>query len=482
MTDKGKTDFQTVIGLEVHVQLSTKTKAFCSCAVSFGEAPNTNVCPVCLGQPGSLPVLNRKAFEYAIKMALAFNCEVQKLVKFDRKNYYYPDLPKNYQISQYDMPLAYRGFVAIKDDDAQEKHIGINRIHMEEDAGKLIHDESVPYSFVDLNRAGTPLMEIVTEPEISSPDDAYKYLTVLKRTIAYLGVSNCNMEEGSLRCDANISLKERSAAKLGTKTEIKNLNSFKAVKEALEYEIRRQRKILQSGGEVHSETLSWDEKMNVTKTMRSKEEAHDYRYFPEPDLVPFEMSVELIKDIADEMPELPTERVSRFEEEYKLDIKDIEILTSEREIADFFEKAVEFYPNAKSIANWVRGEIMKHMNERSCRITDLAISPENFAQIVKMVDKSLISGLSGKEVLLESLKTDESPLEIVDRKSLRQVSKEDDLMDIVNEIIEENPRPVNDFKDGKGNALSFLIGQVMKKSKGKANPKVAGELFRKRLG
>lgn len=477
-----RTEFQTVIGLEVHVQLSTLTKAFCSCRVSFGETPNSKVCPVCLGHPGGvLPVLNRKVFEYAIMVALAFGCEIQKKVKFDRKNYYYPDLPKNYQISQYDMPLAYRGHIAVRDDAGKEERIGITRIHIEEDAGKLIHDETSPYSFVDLNRAGTPLLEIVSEPEIHSPEIAYAYLTDLKRTIKYLGVSDCNMEEGSLRCDANISLRPKGETRLGTKSEIKNLNSFKAVRDALEYERKRQSKLLSEGKVVRQETRLWDENKGVTRSMRSKEQAHDYRYFPEPDLVPFEVSSDLVDSIRDNMIELPNDRALRFCDSYGLAEADVEVLIADKATADFFEAVLEEFNEPKSVANWIKGEIMRHMNERSCGVDELGIGPLAFAKVVRMVERSEISGLAAKDVILEVLKTGEDPSVIVERLSLKQVSDESDLSAVVEEVIAQHEKPVNDYKNGKDSALSFLIGQVMRKTKGKANPKIVGELFSKKI-
>lgn len=473
--------YETVIGLEVHVQLSTRTKVFCSCSTSFGEEPNTKVCPVCLGLPGVLPVFNKKAFEYAIKVALALGCDIQKRVKFDRKNYYYPDLPKNYQISQYDMPIAYNGKVTINLEDGKTKDIGITRAHMEEDAGKLIHDESLPFSYVDLNRTGTPLLEIVSEPEISSPLEAYEYLTTIKQIIKYLGVSDCNMEEGSLRCDANISIREKGAKELGSKVEIKNMNSFKAVREALSFEEERQEEVLTDGGKIPQQTRLWDENKNITISMRTKEEAQDYRYFPEPDLVPFEVKAETIEEIKKEMPELPQDKKKRFKEEYKLSEKDIEVLAMEASTASYFEEVAKACKNVKAACNWIKGEIMMHMKERSTGIEALGLSAENLAKLIKMVEDGLISGLSAKETLADCIDTGKSPEKIVKEKGLEQVSDKGELDAIISKVIQDNEKSATDYRNGKTNALSFLVGQVMKMSKGKANPKLANEMLKKKL-
>ncbi len=473
--------YETVIGLEVHLQLSTKTKAFCGCSLIFGAEPNTEVCPVCLGLPGVLPVLNRKAFEYAIKVAIALDCDIQKTVKFDRKNYYYPDLPKNYQISQYDMPLAYNGKVTITAEDGGLKDIGITRAHMEEDAGKLIHDERAPFSYVDLNRTGTPLLEIVSEPDLRTPEEAYTYLTTIKQIIKYLDVSDCNMEEGSLRCDANISLRKKGEKKFGSKVEIKNLNSFKAVRDALGFEQERQREALDSGEEIIQETRLWDEKKMVTLSMRRKEEAQDYRYFPEPDLVPFEVSASLVEEVRASMPEGPQKKQKRFSETYKLSAKDVEALVSERDIADFYEETLGHFNKPQVVCNWIKGEIMRHIKERSAGVKALGISAHDLAELIKMVDSGVISGLSGKEVLTASIETGKAPGVIVREKALEQVSDEGALNSAVDEVIKENEKGANDFRGGKANALAFLVGQVMKKTKGKANPKLAGEMLRKRL-
>ena len=474
-------NYETVIGLEVHVQLLTKTKAFCGCSTAFGARPNSQVCPVCLGLPGVLPVLNRKAFEYAIKVALALDCDIQKTVKFDRKNYYYPDLPKNYQISQFDMPIAYNGKIVLYADTDNPKEIGVTRAHLEEDAGKLLHDENAPFSYVDLNRTGTPLLEIVSEPDIRTPQEAYDYLVSLKRTIKYLEVSDCNMEEGSLRCDANISIREEGDKKLGSKVEIKNLNSFKAVREALAYERQRQIEAIEDGEKIIQETRLWDEKKNITSSMRTKEESHDYRYFPEPDLVPFEVKPEVIDRVRETMPELPDKKAQRFIRKYKLDEKDIEVLISEKDIAILFEDVAEKLKDPQSACNWIKGEVMKHINERGTDVKGLQLDPGHLAEIIKMAKDGTISGLAAKDVLNSCIDTGKSPVSIVKEKGLQQVSDEGQLDEIVVKVIAENEKSANDFKGGKENALSFLIGQVMKHSGGKANPKLAGDMLKKKI-
>ena len=477
----GSDNYETVIGLEVHVQLSTRTKAFCGCSTVFGAQPNTQVCPVCLGLPGVLPVLNKKFFEYAIKVALALGCQIQETVKFDRKNYYYPDLPKNYQISQFDMPLAYNGKVTITDGQGNQRDIGVTRVHMEEDAGKLLHDPKLPFSYVDLNRTGTPLLEIVSEPDIASPEEAYEYLTILKQVVKYLEVSDCNMEEGSLRCDANISLRKKGNAGFGTKVEIKNLNSFKAVREALAFEETRQEEVLAEGGKVAQETRLWDEDRNVTVSMRSKEEAQDYRYFPEPDLVPFEVDARDVDRISGTMPEMPKEKTQRFIKDYGLTEKDAKVLVAEKSVADFFEDVLKSFNSPRSVCNWIKGEIMGHMNERSVDIKGLKLRPDYLAGLIKMVEDGLISRLSAKDVLGLCIEKGEDPARIVKEKGLEQVSDEGALEGVIAEVVAENEKSASDYKNGKTNALSFLVGQVMKKTKGKANPKLAGDILKKKL-
>ena len=475
------TKYETVIGLEVHVQLNTKTKIFCGCPTDFGSEPNTQVCPVCLGLPGVLPVLNKKAFEFAIKVAIALEFDIQKIVKFDRKNYYYPDLPKNYQISQYDMPIAHNGRISVTWKDGETKEIGITRAHMEEDAGKLIHDEGKASSYVDLNRTGTPLLEIVSEPDLRSPDEAYAYLIALKRTIAYLDVSDCNMEEGSLRCDANISLRLAGARELGTKVEIKNLNSFKAVRESLLFEVQRQKEMLDEGEKIKQETRLWNDEHGTTESMRSKEEAQDYRYFPEPDLVPFEIDKMMVDEVRNTMPELPIEKKKRFLDKYKLDEKDLDFLVSERKIADYFEETNSKIDNPKSVCNWIKGDIMMHLRGKGGDLKDLGVSTDNLAEIIKMSEKGVISRLAAKEVLKTHIDTGKLPKNIVEEKGLEQVSDAGELESVIAQVITENEQSVKDYKNGKMNALSFLVGQVMKRTKGKANPKLAGNLLKNKL-
>jgi len=473
--------YETVIGLEVHVQLATATKVFCGCSTAFGAPPNSNVCPVCLGLPGVLPVLNKKAFEYAIMVAFALECDVQKTVKFDRKNYYYPDLPKNYQISQFDMPIAYDGRITIALADGSAKDIRVKRAHLEEDAGKLLHDQDASYSFVDLNRTGMPLLEIVSEPDLSSPEEAYSYLTDLKRIIKYLGVSDCNMEEGSLRCDANVSLRKKGDTSLGVKVEVKNLNSFKAVRDSLEYEVGRQAEMLDEGDAIVQETRLWDEKKNVTVSMRTKEEAHDYRYFPEPDLVPFEVGADQLERVRKEIPELPKIKEERFRKDYGLDGYNAGVLTAEREIAEFYEQVVGIYPEPRVVCNWITGEIMKNINERGGSIGDLGIQAEGLAELIRMSQEDRINMRSAREVLSEYIATGKRPSEIVEEKGLEQVSDAGELESMIDKVVSENAKSVNDLKNGKENALGFLIGQVMRYSKGKANPKVAGEMLKKKI-
>lgn len=473
--------YDTVIGLEVHVQLGTDTKVFCGCSTAFGAEPNTHVCPVCMGMPGVLPVLNRKAFEYSIKVALALNCDIQKTLKFDRKNYYYPDLPKNYQITQFDMPLAFGGEISIIGEDGKQKNIEITRAHMEEDAGKLLHDQEPLFSYVDLNRTGTPLLEIVSEPVIKAPAEAYEYLVNLKQIIKYVGVSDCNMEEGSLRCDANISLRVRGVKELGNKVEIKNMNSFKAVRDALAFEADRQEDMLDNNERIPVETRLWDEKKNVTGTMRSKEEAMDYRYFPEPDLVPFEVKSELIEEIRKSMPELPAIKRQRFMDQYSLEASDADLMTSEIELADYFESVAAFYDGPRDVCNWIKGDVMKNMNERGAGISELGLDASVLAKIMKMTKDGAISRLAAKEVLKTHLSTGRSPEDIVKESGLEQVSDASELGSVIDSVVNDNEKSVNDFISGKENALGFLVGQVMKETKGKANPKMVNEMLRNKL-
>jgi len=476
-------DYETVIGLEVHVELKTNTKIFCNCSTEFGADPNHHVCPVCLGLPGVLPVLNKKVVEFGILAGLALNCEIAEFSKFDRKNYFYPDLPKAYQISQYDLPLAQNGYLEI-DTREGSKRIGITRIHMEEDAGKLVHQGSIstsPYSLVDYNRTGVPLIEIVSEPDMSSPEEARAYLEKLKAIIQYTGVSDCKMQEGSLRCDANISIRPAGTKEFGTKTEIKNLNSFKALQRALTYEVERQIEVLEEGGQIVQETRTWDEDKGITLSLRSKEEAHDYRYFPEPDLVPVVISREWVDSIKKRLPEMPGEKRKRYVEEYGLPAYDAQVITTSKEMADFFEECVAGYPDAKTVSNWMMGDLSRLLNANNMDITQCRIKPSQLVEMLKLLDEGTISGKIAKTVFEEMFETGKDPGAIVEEKGLVQISDEAAIQGIIDEVIADNPKSVQDYKAGKKKAMGFLVGQVMKATKGKANPQVVNKILQEKL-
>ena len=473
-------NYEAVMGLEVHVQLKTKTKAFCGCSNEFGIKENSNICPVCLGLPGSLPVLNAEALKKAAKVALALNCTIRNFIKFDRKNYFYPDLPKNFQISQYDMPLSEHGFLDIEVDHSARR-IGIKRIHLEEDAGKLIHPDGVSYSLVDFNRAGTPLLEIVSEPDLHTPEEAYVYLSDLKLILQYLGVSDCDMEKGSLRCDANISIRPKGEQKLGVKAELKNMNSFKAVRLALEYEIKRQSEALSEGRRIVQETLLWDDKKQVTIPMRSKEEAHDYRYFPEPDLPPFTFTDSDIREIKNDLTELPKDRLKRFILSFSFTDKDAGVLISDKELADFFEDCLKIYNEPKKIANWLIGPVLFEMNSRNSILSALKLSPSRLTELIVLSEDGTVSNLIAKNILSAMLDSGKTAQDIIREKNLAQVSNADELLSVIEEVIAANKKSVDDYVSGKENALMFLVGQAMKKSGGKANPKVAKDLLIERL-
>ena len=475
-------NYEPVIGLEVHVQLSTKTKIFCGCSTNFGASPNTQTCPVCLGLPGVLPVLNKDVVQCAIKTALAINCTVVERCIFHRKNYFYPDLPKGYQISQYDMPLGENGWIQIKLD-GKIKKIRITRVHMEEDAGKLIHSENPKdsRSRVDLNRAGVPLLEIVSEPDISSPEEAYQYLVSLKQILEYLEISDCNMEEGSLRCDANISIRPVGESGLGTRTELKNMNSFKGVEKALEYEITRQKKTIDEEKRVIQETRLWNVALNRTESMRSKEEAHDYRYFPEPDLVRINIDKEWVNKTRQSLPELPQARRDRLKKEYGLSDYDAEVLTMNKKIADYFEDCTKDLSNYKMIANWITGDISAVLKNRKIDINNLNVSPKQLGELLGLIENGTISGKIAKDVFQDMVCTGQDAKQIVSEKGLVQLSDKGELVSIIDKIILQNPKPVNDFKKGKQNVLGFLVGQIMKETKGKANPQLVNKILREKL-
>ena len=473
-------EFEAVIGLEVHAQLNTKSKMFCSCSTEFGKPPNTNICPVCTGQPGSLPVINKQAVKFALKLALALNCKINLTSIMARKNYFYPDLPKNYQISQYEVPLAKEGAVQIEIN-GKKKKIGLIRIHMEEDAGKLVHDEQKPISYVDFNRAGIPLLEIVSKPEISSPEEAVAYLKALRSVLRYLGICDGNMEEGSLRCDANVSIRPKGSSKLGTKVELKNMNSFKHVERALAYEIKRQIGLLLEGKEIVQETRLYDDATQTTQPMRTKEEAHDYCYFPDPDLIEIRVDEEWLESIKKEIPELPLDKKERFKKEYNLSDYEASILTEERTLAEFFEKVCKIYNKPKTVANFVLTEVLRMLNQEKIDIAESKLTPEFLAELLELVDKGIISITTAKKIFPEVFLEGKKPSKIVEEKGLVQESSEEKLLAICKEVLQEHPKEVEKYKAGKKGLLGFFVGQVMKKTKGKANPKIVNQLFVKLL-
>ncbi|WP_041277590.1 Asp-tRNA(Asn)/Glu-tRNA(Gln) amidotransferase subunit GatB [Desulfotalea psychrophila] len=471
-------EFETVIGLEIHAQLKTNTKIFCACSTQYGAAPNSHTCPICLGMPGVLPVLNKKVVEYSIKMGLATGSRINQWNQFARKNYFYPDLPKGYQTSQFDLPIVEGGHIEIEVDGVS-KVIGITRMHMEEDAGKLVHDDVEPVSHVDLNRTGTPLLEIVSEPDMRSPQEAYAYLKKVHAILRYLDICDGNMQEGSFRCDANISLRPMGQEKLGTRTELKNMNSFKNVQAALEYEVRRQRDLLLEGEKVIQQTLLWDPDKNRTEAMRGKEDAHDYRYFPCPDLVPIEISDEWIEEIRASLPELPEQCKARFIVDYALSEDDAVQLTSERDLALFFEEVVAAGAHPKKSANWIMTELLRELGGES--IVDCRVQASQLSALLLMVDQGMISGKIAKTVFAEMMAEGTDPQLIVKEKNLLQVSDEGELLAIVDEIVAANVQQAEDFRAGKTKLMGFFVGQLMKKTKGKANPGLANELFNKAL-
>ncbi len=480
--------FEAVIGLEVHSHLKTSSKLFCGCPTEFGALPNSNICPVCTGNPGVLPVLNKKAVELLVRSALALNCKINRRSVFARKHYFYPDLPKNFQISQYELPIAYDGFINIRLEDGSVKKIRIKRIHLEEDAGKLLHaigSKELDHSLVDYNRTGLPLMEIVTEPDITTPQEAWLYLNSLKAVLEYIDVSDCNMEEGKFRCDANISVRPIGQRELGTKAELKNMNTTKGVRDALEFEIKRQTDLLASGGKVVQETRLYDAVSGVTEPMRSKEEAHDYRYFPEPDLPPLELSDDFINEIKGTLVELPDQRRVRFIKEYGLTEYDSDVLTSDRDLAEYYEDCLKVSVDAlrfsKPAANWIITELLGKLNKEKKDIKLSPINPQRLAELLKCIADEIISGKIAKSVFEEMYTSQKSPAEIIKEKNLVQITDEGEIKIICEEVIADNPNAVSEFKAGKERALGHLVGAVMKKTGGKANPKIVNEMLKKLL-
>ena len=473
-------EFEPVIGLEVHAQLKTNTKIFCHCSTSFGAPPNTHTCPVCLGMPGMLPVLNKKVVEYTMRMALATNCKIEHESRFARKNYFYPDLPKGYQISQYELPVAQFGYIDIEMAN-YSKRVGITRIHMEEDAGKLSHDPGRPISFVDFNRTGVPLMEIVSEPDIRSPEEAGNYLRLLRSIVRYLGICDGNMEEGSFRCDANVSIRPNGAEQFGTRTELKNLNSFKHVEKALYYEIKRQKEIIFDGGIIVQETRLWDPVANRSISMRSKEEAHDYRYFPDPDLLPLIIDEDWIDAVRETLPELPGEKKKRFIKEYGLPLYDADVLTASLATANYFEDCLKIFPESKTVSNWIMGSLMGLLNTEGKTIEQSPISSQNLAKLLRLIEEDIISGKIAKLVFEEMAKTGKSPDKIVKEKSLVQVTDVSVIEEIILNVLADNAKEVADYRNGKTSLLGFFVGQVMKATKSKANPKIVNEVLKEKL-
>jgi len=473
-------EFETIIGLEVHAQMLTDTKIFCNCSTKFGGAPNSHTCPVCLGMPGVLPVLNKKVVEYAMMMALATNCTINPSNSFARKNYFYPDLPKGYQISQYAYPLAEHGYVWIETDGKQKK-IGITRIHMEEDAGKLIHDENNPFSYVDLNRTGVPLIEIVGEPDIRSPEEAAEYLKRLHEILVYLEICDGNMEEGSFRCDANVSIRPVGQKEFGTRTELKNMNSFRNVQRALEYEVKRQQYLVENGEPIIQETRLWDDAQGATNSMRSKEEAHDYRYFPDPDLVKVVVDEDWIAKIRESLPELPVAKRERFIKEYQIPAYDAGVLTADKALALYYEDVVRLCSKPKQASNWVMGDVLRFLNEEKRDIRQCPISARSLADMINLIEEGTISGKMAKDIVEEMYHTGKPPQDIIREKGLVQITDEGELTKTIAAIIDAHPGQLADYRGGREKLFGFFVGQVMKATQGKANPQLVNNLLKKML-
>lgn len=473
-------NYEVIIGLEVHAELSTKTKIFCSCPTTFGAAPNTHTCPICMAMPGTLPVLNEKVVEYAVKAGLATNCEISRNSKNDRKNYFYPDLPKAYQISQFDQPLCEHGYVEIETSEGKKK-IRLTRIHIEEDAGKLNHDEFAGGSLVDLNRAGVPLIEIVSEPDLRGSEEVEAYLKKLKSILEYIEVSDCKMQEGSLRADVNVSVRKKGDTKLGTRTEMKNMNSFKSITRAIEYEVDRQIDVIEDGGEVEQETLRWDDVSGKTFPMRDKEDAQDYRYFPDPDLVAIKLSEEYIENIKNTLPELPESRRERYLKDYGLSEKDANIITASKYLSDLFEGAIKVCNNPKAVNNWIISDISRILNETEMEPIQIPFDSKQLGKLIILIDKGTISSSIAKKVLEELFENPRDPEEIIKEKGWIQISDEGAIKEVVLKVLEANPQSVADYKAGKEKAIGFLVGQAMKATKGKANPQMLNEMFKKEI-
>lgn len=469
-------EYEVVIGLEVHAELSTNTKIYCNCSTAFGADPNTHCCPICTGMPGTLPVLNEKVVEYAVKAGLATNCEISRFSKQDRKNYFYPDLPKAYQVSQYDLPLCIGGHLDINVN-GNKKTIGITRIHIEEDAGKLIHDAYTGDTLVDMNRCAVPLIEIVSEPDIRSADEAVAYMQTLKSILEYLEVCDCKMQEGSLRCDVNLSVRPVGQKEFGTRTETKNLNSFKAIHNSIEFEIQRQIEVLENGGKIYQETRRFDDAKGVGYAMRSKEDAQDYRYFPEPDLAPIVLSEEYINNIKENLPEMPHIKKERYIKEFDLPEYDAEILTSSKKTASFFEKANAICNNPKAVSNWIMGDFARMLNEKEIEIDESKVTEENLASLIMLIDKGTISSKIAKQIFEEMFETGEDAKAIVEKRGLVQISDEGAIKEICQRVVDANPQSIIDYKAGKDRAIGFLVGQIMKETKGKANPQIVNKLL-----
>jgi len=474
-------NYEIVMGLEVHAELSTKTKIFCSCPTEFGSEPNTHTCPICMAMPGTLPVLNEKVVEYAVKAGLATNCEISRDSKNDRKNYFYPDLPKSYQISQFDKPLCEHGYVEIDTEDGQKKKIRLTRIHIEEDAGKLNHNEFDGGSLVDLNRAGVPLIEIVSEPDLRSAKEAEEYLRKLKSILEYIEVSDCKMQEGSLRADVNVSVRKKGTKEFGTRTEMKNMNSFRSIVRAIEYEADRQIDVLEDGGVIEQETLRWDDVSGKTFSMRDKEDAQDYRYFPDPDLVAIRLSEEYIENIRKNLPELPESRRTRYISEFGLSEKDSNLLTASKYLSNIFEESEKISKNAKAVANWLLSDVSRILNEKEIEADQIPFTAEHLAKMITLIDKGTISSAIGKKVIVELFENPRDPEEIIKEKGWIQISDEGAIKEVVERILQANPQSIADYKAGKDKALGFLVGQAMKETKGKANPQMLNKMFLEEL-